>query len=566
MTADNKHVAVNSLIERFKKYALLCLLSLSAIFIITASQNVFAFTKVGILPYKIISTHYQKYSYVKESLPILLSSNLASNNLLIARTSDISSFINKNHISTFSTKNLLIIANKFKLNYVIFGRIVKIGNVFVLETNVFDPGAKTVIYRKSIQALRLKFIVNDVAGLSKLIKRKIISLNAKNVIKRQAVSSAVEVFTPPAASSGSAFIQRFNSSSQGIVKTAGKHYVIQVFTTGRFLNRGMQVALATHHRVILYSLALNGALKKIAQYNLSPRSNVIYIAYYKISNNKPAIVLTKSKLGQIVSYFLVYNGGNKLVKITGNFNKFLRVMNIKKYGRVIVGQNPISVISSGRYFNDAVIGQNNYPIGQFGGSTYIYKFNKNNNSLTKVKKLPFYSDVTLYGTAYGNIKGNGKNYLLALSNYGHLMLINSEGHTVHMGSKTYGGSPLQVRVPSFGGVQGSSITGGLIYNIPATVNKFYSNGKHEIVVLKNHRQAAYLRHLNYYTKSSIYSLVWNKIGFYPVWKIKSVAGYSAGFSIFKTNGIVYVADAIIANQGTMFTKPESYILIYKISS
>jgi hypothetical protein len=565
MIDNNKNAAVCSFIGRIKSFALLFLLS--AIFIIAASQNVFAFTKIGILPYKIISTHYQKYSYVKESLPVLLGSNLASNNLLISRTSDISSFIKKNHIITFSTKNLLKVANKFKLNYIIFGRIVNIGNNFVIETNIFDPSAKTVIYRKSIQALGLKFMINDVTGLSKSIKHKIVSLSAKNIIKKQAViSSEVKVFTPPAASSSNAFIKRFNTSSKGIVKTSEKHYLIQAFTTGRFLNNNneIQVALATRHRVILYNLALNGSLRKIAQYNLSSRSNVIYIGYYKISNNKSSIVLTKSKLGQIVSYFLVYNGGNKLIKVTNNYNKFLRVMNIKGYGRVIVGQNTINAVPSGRFFNDAVIGQTTYPIGQFGGDTYIYKFNKNSNSLIKFKKLPFYSGITLYGTTYGNIKGNGENYLLALSNSGKLMIINSKGHTIYTGSKTYGGSPLQVRVPSFGGVRSASMTGGLIYNVPATVSKFNNKGKYAIVVLKNFRQAAFLKHLNYYTKSSIYNLVWNHIGFYPAWEIKSVAGYSAGFSIFKVKGNVYLADAIIASSGSAFTKSTSYIIIYRI--
>jgi hypothetical protein len=72
---------------------------------------------------------------------------------------------------------------------------------------------------------------------------------------------------------------------------------------------------------------------------------------------------------------LAYNNG-KLIKITPNYNLFLRVMSLKGSKRVIVGQNPISVVPSGRYFNDGVIDQNTYPIGQFGGSTYVYRFNK----------------------------------------------------------------------------------------------------------------------------------------------------------------------------------------------
>ena len=108
------------------------------------------------------------------------------------------------------------------------------------------------------------------------------------------------------------------------------------------------------------------------------------------------------------------------------------------------------------------------------------------------------------------------------------------------------------------------MTGGVIYNVPATVTKLHHKGLNEIVVLKNFRQAAFMKNLNYYNKSSVYSLIWNKIGFYPVWKIKSVSGYSAGFSIFKENGGTYLADAIVANPGSFLSKPESYIIVYKL--
>jgi hypothetical protein len=276
-------------------------------------------------------------------------------------------------------------------------------------------------------------------------------------------------------------------------------------------------------------------------------------------------VLTKSQLGTITSYLLAYNDG-KLIKITPNYNLFLRVMSLKNHKKTIVGQNPISVVPSGRYFNDSVIGQNTYPIGQFGGDTYIYKFNKNNNTLVKAGNLPFFSGITLYGTAYGNFMGNGKKYLLALSNSGNLMVINEKGKTIYTGSKTYGGSPLQIEVPSIGGVRSSSVTGGLIYNVPAQVSKFHINGKDGIVVIKNYRQGAFMQHLNYYTKNSVYSLVWNNVNFYPMWKIRPVVGYSAGFSIFKLNKKTYLANAVVESSGSMFSKPESYIAIYKLSS
>ena len=106
---------------------------------------------------------------------------------------------------------------------------------------------------------------------------------------------------------------------------------------------------------------------------------------------------------------------------------------------------------------------------------------------------------------------------------------------------------------------------GLIYNVPAQVDEFYNNGKLEIIVLKNYKQAAFLHNLNYYKKSSVFSLIWNKIGFYPVWEVKPVSGFSAGFSIFKEGKNVYLADGIVANPGSALTNPKSYIAIYKIA-
>jgi len=519
--------------------------------------------RVAVMPYKIVSTHYQRYLYITKSIPILLGSDISSKNIYVIRHSDIKNFIKANRITSFSNANLSKITKKFNLQYIIYGRILKIGNVFDITANLFDTSENIVIFRKSITALGTNFIINDINGISKSIKNKILSYKK---INNKAISISPQI-AEKRINKTSAFIKRYSTNIKGIIKTAPKAYVIQAFAAGDILNKGIQAVVATRHRIILYNLRLNGSLNKVAYYPLSGRSNVIYLNFFKISNNRNAIVVTKTKLGMVISYLLVYSGKGKLLtKLTSDYPMFLRVMQLNNGKKVLIGQNPVQVISSGRFFDVSVIGQNNYPIGQFGGSTYIYNFNSSNNSLSKFKKLPFYSGITIYGSTYGNIKNNGKNYLLALSNSGNLMLINKKGHTIYTGSGVYGGSPLQVRVPSFGGSRSATYTGGLIYNVPPTLVKYYNNGKFHVIVLKNFGQMGFVSHLNYYTKSAVYDLIWNKIGFSPIWEIKPVSGYSAGFSIIKNNNKVYIADAIVANPGSIFTKAQSYIVLYKISN
>ena len=527
--------------------------------VLSIQKKAFAKAALGILPYKIISTHYQRYSYIGNSIPLILGSDLASEDIDIIRNSDIASYVKNKRIS-FSSQNLLRLSKHFKANYLIYGRIVKIGKIFVIQSNVFDAAKNKVVYRNHIQALGTNFIIGDINRMSAVLKKEI---NVNSVTTQASAAT----YAAPAAKGiqSSIFIKRFAQNRGGLIKTASKKYVIQAISTGKFLRRGIQTAIATRHRVILYNMSLNGSLKKLAQYKLSVRSNAVYLGFYKISKGYNAIVLTKAKLGMIISYLLVLKNGS-LIKLTKNYDLFLRVMHLPGFGRVIVGQKPVSIASSGRYFNDYVIGQNYYPIGQFGGDTYIYRFDKNTASLVKAKKLPFFKDITLYGTVYGNFKGNGKNYLVALSKSGNLMIINDKGKTVYTGSKTYGGSPLQIRVPSFNGVRSASYTGGLIYNVPAQLEKFGHKGKLEIIALKNYKQAASLRNLNYYVKTSVFSLSWNKIGFYPVWEIKPMAGYSAGFSIFKDGGNVYLAEGVVENSGSPLTNPKSYIAIYKVAS
>jgi TolB-like protein len=519
--------------------------------------------RVAVMPYKIVSTHYQRYLYITKSIPILLGSDISSKNIYVIRHSDIKNFIKANRITSFSNANLSKITKKFNLQYIIYGRILKIGNVFDITANLFDTSENIVIFRKSITALGTNFIINDINGISKSIKNKILSYKK---INNKAISISPQI-AEKRINKTSAFIKRYSANIKGIIKTAPKAYVIQAFAAGDILNKGIQAVVATRHRIILYNLRLNGSLNKVAYYPLSGRSNVIYLNFFKISNNRNAIVVTKTKLGMVISYLLVYSGKGKLLtKLTSDYPMFLRVMQLNNGKKVLIGQNPVQVISSGRFFDVSVIGQNNYPIGQFGGSTYIYNFNSSNNSLSKFKKLPFYSGITIYGSTYGNIKNNGKNYLLALSNSGNLMLINKKGHTIYTGSGVYGGSPLQVRVPSFGGSRSATYTGGLIYNVPPTLVKYYNNGKFHVIVLKNFGQMGFVSHLNYYTKSAVYDLIWNKIGFSPIWEIKPVSGYSAGFSIIKNNNKVYIADAVVANPGSIFTKAQSYIVLYKISN
>ena len=539
--------------------------------LISVQKNVFAIAKVSILPYKIISSNYERYAYIGKSVPLILSSNIAGKKIAVIRNSDVASYIEKTR-ANFSSASLLNLSKHFNSNYVIYGRIEKIGNVFIIQTNIFDSAKRQVIFRNHINALGVNFIVDDIDQLSAVIKKEIESNESavkSSVSPASPAASAAPVLSPavssPAMIKSSIFIKRFTQNNQGLTKSVPKKYVIQAITAGRFLKNGIQAVVATRHRIILYNISLNGNLKKLAQYKLSVRSNVIYLGIYNISKNYNAIVLTKARLGMIISYMLIYKNG-KLLKLTRNYDLFLRVMNMPGLGRVIVGQKPVSVAPSGRYFNDYIIGQNSYPIGQFGGNTSVYKFNKNTNLLMQSRRLPFFSGITLYGTVYGNFKQNGKNYLVALSKSGNLMIINNNGRTIYTGSKTYGGSPLQIRVPSFSGVESSSYTGGLIYNVPAQISGFNTAGKNpEIIALKNYRQGAFLHHLNYYVKTSIFCVSWNKIGFYPVWEIKPVVGYSAGFSVFKENGSTYIADGIVENPGSPLTSPKSYIAIYNIS-
>jgi hypothetical protein len=527
--------------------------------VLSIQKKTFAKNVIGILPYKIISTNYERYSYIGNSIPVILGSNLASKDIGIIRNSDIVSYAKSKRMN-FSSKDLLNLSGHFKANYIIYGRIIKIGKIFVIQSNIYSVAKNEVIYRNHIQVAGTNFIISDMDHLSGILKKEI-NLSAAAAVE---TSSPVNAAISTNKVKSSIFIKRFVQNNKGLIKTASKKYVIQAISTGKFLSSGIQTVVATRHRVILYNLFLNGNLKKLAQYNLSVRSNVIYLGFYKISDGRNAIVLTKSKLGMIISYLLVFKNG-KLLKLTKNYGRFLRVMHIDGIGKVIVGQEPVSVVPSGRYFNDFAVGQDYYPLGQFGGSTYTYRFNKKDDSLVKLRKLSFYNDITLYGTLYGNFMKKGKNYLIALSKSGNILIINNKGKTIYTGSRTYGGSPLQVRVPSFSGARSSTYTGGLIYNIPAQMSELkHKKGVSDIVVLKNYREGAFLHNLNYYGKTSIFNLSWNKIGFYPVWEIKPVVGYSAGFSIFKENGIVYLADGIVENAGSPVTNPKSYIAIYKV--
>ena len=545
-------------ITSFKKVFVFALIFLSLFLLI--QKKALAKVAVAILPYKIISTHHGKYSYIGNSVPLILGSDLASKNIGIIKNSDIVSYI-KNNRMNFSSENLLKLSEHFNANYLIYGRIIKIGKTFVIQANVFDAAINEVVYRNHMQASGANFIIGYTDRLAGILKKEINSRKA----------AAKTFATEPAAANhsvnsikSSIFIKRFTQNANGLIKTAYKKYVIQAISTGKFLRSGIQTVVATRHRVILYNLSLNGGLRKLAQYKLSVRSNTIYLGFYKISKGYNAIVLTKAKLGMIVSYLLVFRNGS-LTKLTKNYGLFLRVMHLPGFGRVMVGQKPVSVTPSGRYFNDYAIGQNYYPIGQFGGDTYIYGFNKNTGSLKRGRRLAFFNDITLYGTVYGNFKNNGKNYLVALSKSGNLMIIDNNGKTIYTGSKIYGGSPLQVRVPSFSGARSSTYTGGFIYNVPAQLEEFQHKGKLEIIAIKNYRQGAFLHNLNYFVKTSLFSLVWNKIGFYPVWEIKPVTGYSAAFSIFKSGRNVYLADGVVENPGSPLTNPKSYIAIYRIS-
>lgn len=538
------------------------LLSAANLFFLVSPASAALLTAV--LPYKIISSAPGRYSYIAKGIPLIISSKLTSADIPSVESSAVSSYIEKNGLN-LSASSLSAIAKNFKAGAVVYGRIIEIGGTFIIQTNLFDASSGMVIYRGKDQVFGTKPIIGSINKESLIVGDKIKSI-------QKLVPAAPLPATSQATNSAhnGIFIKRFSGNASGLSRTGYKGYLIKAFCSGRLLSHGIQTAVATPHRVILYGMSVSGNLVRLAQYKLPSRSNVIYLGIYgqarnRTSKNSGAIIVTQSRLGTISSFLLFYKN-KSLFKSGKNYNMFSRVMDIPGYGTVIAGQNPVSVIPSDRYFNDYVIGQNSYPIGQFGGNTSVYRFGSISGDLSKTAALPFYRGMTLYGTAYGNFLDNSKNYLVALTNSGKLMVVNNKGKAVYTGSKTFGGSTLQVRVPSFGGVQSSSYTGGgMVYDVPPQLEGSAVAGSGlDIVVIKNYPQAAFLKNLKYYSKGAIFDLRWNKVGFFPVWEIKPVTGYIAGFSIFEKNGYSYLADGVVENPGSPLTEPKSYIAVYKL--
>ena len=231
------------------RITVIVLLAVLSILIFTATKEASAAVKTAILPYKIISAHHRGYSYIAGSIPLILSSEIASDRIEIARNADVATYSRKSGIN-FSSAGLSKLAKHFKADFIIYGRIVKIGGTFIIQSNLFDAQSGKVAYRGHIQVTGTRYIIAGLDKQAAALKNKIESIKpAARVIKKENISTAVvstaapvavissasPASAPPATPESSIFLKRFVRNGGGLVRTESKTYVIKAVCAGKFM-------------------------------------------------------------------------------------------------------------------------------------------------------------------------------------------------------------------------------------------------------------------------------------------------------------------------------------------
>ena len=361
--------------------------------------------------------------------------------------------------------------------------------------------------------------------------------------------------------SDTAIIQKADSkpsTQQGTKPSPEGVYVIKEPWTSEILNVGIngmtlgdvdndgktEIVIATPRMIKIYRCVEGKIVKAADIYKIRFRCPVgIDIADINGNGFLEIFVTALDNYKSSVNSFVLEYDGNDYNIITKNFNSYLRVVKLTDDTAILLGQKH----------------RRNAP---YKGN--IYTLNWNSSKYTPQKQILQTNGINVLGLAYGKITNKEQDFVVAYDEYNTINILNNAGEKIWESREKYSGNTLYYQIQA-----GSSTDNNRKFlPVRIVITDINRDGINDVVAVKNYEMARnILGSFKFYNKHHIEILTMDGVSLVTKFKTPIIYGFVRDFTIadIDNDGKNELIVAVIKKEEkTIFTKPKSLIMVYKL--
>ncbi|MBN2254908.1 MAG: VCBS repeat-containing protein [Deltaproteobacteria bacterium] len=535
---------------------------------------------IAVLPFSVHSA--EAIDYVRNGVWDMLMSRLSSSDqtAVISKNAVVES-LGKTGGKELSADEVSRIGKALKADYVVWGSITKIGSSVSLDGRLFDVAAGTSPVGVFEQCRGLDEIIPKMDVFAKKIQYHLLGTIPTTVIPtaepapvtaqprpegRQPApgSSAVEALRTRQGTLTAVINPDFINAARPLDRKdfwMTQRYPIEFkgMDIGDVNNDGKnEIVIIDGTSVIIYQRE-GTTLKQLHKRSGGSSDNNIAVDVADInSNGVPEIIVTAFVNNALQSFVLEFDG-KEYATIAEGLEWFLRVIPTAE-GPLLIGQ--------ARGLDSAF-------------ENPIYEIRWRDGKYVEGPRMPIPQGLSVYGLTIDTVDPTGKDVIIALDEYDHIRIyektekplskieiFGGSDELVWKSDEVFGGSSnaIDLRTPGASSSSNWADEKGKTYiNVRILTYDINGDGRKEIIIVKNLSSSGRLfKNVKSFSKSEIYDLEFDGLGFVQNWKTRPIQGYVSDyhFKDVDNDGKNEIVLALVL--GTGMTRPRSVVVAYDL--
>lgn len=538
---------------------------------------------IAVLPFSVHSA--DKIDYVRNGVWDMLMSRLAAGDqTAVINKNIISESLQKTGKKDLTAADVYGIGKTLKADYVVWGSITKIGNSVSLDGKLLDVAD----YKSPVG------IFEQCQGLDEIIPK--MDIFAKK-IQYHLLGQVPTTFIPPTqpapvpaqpqpaqeqtpASAGSPAVEALKTRQGTLTAVINPDFInaarpldredfwmtqrypmeFKGMDIGDVNNDGKnEIVIIDSTNVMIYQKE-GTTLKQIHKRSGRSYDNNIAVDVADINGNGIGEIIVTAFVNNALQSFVLEFNGEQYVTIASGLEWFMRVINTSD-GPVLIGQT--------RGLNSAF-------------ENPIYEIRWSGGEYVQGKRMPIPEGLSVYGLTIDSIDPSGRDVVIALDEYDHIRIyektekplskieiLGGSEELVWKSDEVFGGSSNAIAYKKPGSTGSSNWAdeeGNTYINVRILTYDINKDGKKEIIIVKNLSSSGRLfKNVKSFTKSEIYNLEYDGLGFIQNWKTRPIQGYVSDYQ-FKdvdNDGRNEIVLALVLGTGQV-AKPRSVLVAYDL--
>jgi TolB-like protein len=499
--------------------------------------------KVAILPFMIYSQ--ENLDYLREGIYEILTSRVTvAERIVLIERSVVERALYEERPTRLDETAATKIGMKVGADYIVLGSLTKVGNYISLDARLISlteekPPLSVYTQHKGIDDVMVK--IGDFAQ----------DIGYKILGRRVTAGRPGQPRYPSEPRRG---IERYDRTGMDYKKSQTFGFEIKALDIGDVDgDKKNEVVIMDYHN--LYVFKYDGEkLSLLQKIETGFHNNFLSLDVADVNRNGIAeIIVTSIVEDNLHSFILEFEEG-KFKKITDKTGWFFRVLNHPKEGPILMGQN---------------MGSEGLPVGP------IYKFIWKKKSFEKGPKMNFPpgmnfpSDMSLYGIALANIRGNHMVDLVTFDELERLSILSMDGKFRWKSKENYGGTTNFYdtwKKKDLGYRFGTSPPARVYIPGRILVRESERDGVNEVIITKNYAPTRTFERIRSFDRGEIYGMAWDEDTLAPSWKTREIKGYIPDFQIkdADNDGNVELVVATVDLGGALDKKVRSNILFFEL--